>query len=107
MNKIKKISSTLWGFTRHLMRTTTRQQWLGFAVLLSVLASIAVLLPSDLAPVRWFAAYNAALALISMMVAFVMATRLPILERLFGGLDKLYILHRWAGMLAVVTIFLH
>ncbi|WP_201575081.1 ferric reductase-like transmembrane domain-containing protein [Psychrobacter sp. H8-1] len=100
-------TSSFFNAINHIFRSTTKQQWFAFICLLAVLIGIGVLLPDELPLVRWFAAYNAGLALTAMMVAFVMATRHPILERLLGGLDKLYILHRWAGMLAVICIFLH
>lgn len=97
----------LFSFLRQVPRNLTLRQALGLLTLVALLIIVGLLLPSDLAFIRWFAAYNAALSMVAMAFAFVLATRLPILERLFGGLDKLYILHRWAGMIAVVTIFLH
>ncbi|PNK61515.1 ferric reductase-like transmembrane domain-containing protein [Psychrobacter sp. FDAARGOS_221] len=103
---MSKISS-FFNAINHLFRSTTKQQWFAFICFLAILISLGALLPDELSIRRWFAAYNAGLALTAMMISFVMATRHAILETLFGGLDKLYILHRWAGMLAVVCIFLH
>lgn len=36
-----------------------------------------------------------------------MTTRLPWVERLFGGLDKMYLIHRRSGVIAAVLLLLH
>jgi predicted ferric reductase len=36
-----------------------------------------------------------------------MATRARWIERIFGGLDKMYLIHRRAGVIAIVLLFLH
>lgn len=38
---------------------------------------------------------------------FVMATRARWVERIFGGLDKMYMIHRRAGVIAVVLLLFH
>jgi len=38
---------------------------------------------------------------------FLMATRAKWVEHIFGGLDKMYIIHRRAGVIAVVLLILH
>ena len=38
---------------------------------------------------------------------FIMATRAHWVERLFGGLDKMYLIHRRSGMIAMVLLILH
>ena len=38
---------------------------------------------------------------------FLMATRAKWIERMFGGLDKMYMIHRRAGIIAVVLLILH
>ena len=38
---------------------------------------------------------------------FVMATRARWVERIFGGLDKMYMIHRRAGIIAVVLLLFH
>lgn len=38
---------------------------------------------------------------------FLMATRLKWVERIFGGLDKMYMIHRRAGIIAVVLLVFH
>ncbi|MEO1062661.1 MAG: ferric reductase-like transmembrane domain-containing protein [Actinomycetota bacterium] len=48
-----------------------------------------------------------AASIVLMAWSFVLAVRLRPLERLFGGLDRMYQAHRWAGVLAVVLMFWH
>lgn len=36
-----------------------------------------------------------------------MVTRARLVERIFGGLDKMYLIHRRAGLIAMVLLFLH
>ncbi|MCD4664127.1 MAG: hypothetical protein K8R68_02580, partial [Bacteroidales bacterium] len=38
---------------------------------------------------------------------FLMATRARWVERIFGGLDKMYMIHRRSGIIAVVLLMLH
>ena len=38
---------------------------------------------------------------------FLMATRAKWVERIFGGLDKMYLIHRRSGVIAVVLLILH
>ncbi len=54
-----------------------------------------------------FGLFVGAAAIILMAWSFVLAVRLPFLEPLFGGLDSMYRVHRWAGTLAVIAMFLH
>ncbi|WP_268808468.1 ferredoxin reductase family protein [Roseovarius albus] len=46
-------------------------------------------------------------ALVLMAWGQILATRLPGIEFMFGGLDRVYILHKWAGIAAMVAILLH
>lgn len=48
-----------------------------------------------------------ATSIILMAWSFVLALRPRTLEPLFGGLDRMYKAHRWAGSAAVVAMFLH
>lgn len=48
-----------------------------------------------------------AASLILMAFTQIIATRLPIIERIFGALDQSYRLHKWLGVAAVVTFYLH
>ncbi len=38
---------------------------------------------------------------------FLMATRAKWVERIFGGLDKMYMIHRRSGMIAIVLLIMH
>ncbi|MEQ1703835.1 MAG: ferric reductase-like transmembrane domain-containing protein, partial [Ilumatobacteraceae bacterium] len=83
--------------------------WLGpIAVLASVVAvwpafSGAVGEEGDAA----FALYIGAVSITLMAWSFVLAIRIRLLEPLFGGLDRMYRLHRWCGVFAIVAMFLH
>lgn len=51
--------------------------------------------------------YLGAGALIAMGWSQLMATRFRFLETIFGGLDRIYILHKWLGIGALAALFLH
>ena len=40
-------------------------------------------------------------------VNFLMSTKARWLEKMFGGLDKMYLIHRRSGMIAVILLILH
>ena len=54
-----------------------------------------------------FSLYLGSLALILMGLAQFMATRFKWLEAVFGGLDRIYVLHKWIGITALVALLLH
>jgi predicted ferric reductase len=54
-----------------------------------------------------FGLWIGAVSVLLMAWSFVLALRVRFLERFFGGLDGVYKTHRWAGTLAVLTMFLH
>jgi predicted ferric reductase len=81
--------------------------------LLLVAAALAV-------PIPWFAAlagqhdpiallsqYFGSAALIVMAISQLLATRFRVLEVIFGGLDRIYVLHKWLGISALAFILLH
>lgn len=47
------------------------------------------------------------IAVVLMAWSFVLAVRWRWLEPLFGGLDRMYAVHRWVGVLSMVAMFLH
>lgn len=51
--------------------------------------------------------FTGTVAIVLMSWSFVLAVRLRWLEPLFGGLDRMYAVHRWAGVLAIGAMFLH
>ena len=72
------------------------------------------------APIPWFAAlagqhdpiallsqYFGSGALIVMAISQLLATRFRVLEVIFGGLDRIYVLHKWLGISALAFILLH
>lgn len=54
-----------------------------------------------------FAQFIGATSILLMSWSFILAIRLSRLEPFFGGLDRMYRVHRWCGALAVVAMFLH
>ena len=54
-----------------------------------------------------FSQYLGVLALLSMSIAQILAARLPGAEFLFGGLDRIYVLHKWLAVFAMVCLGLH
>lgn len=53
------------------------------------------------------AQYLGMIALLAMSMDQLIATRISLVEKIFGGLDRSYILHKWLGIGAVVAMFLH
>lgn len=57
--------------------------------------------------VALFSQFLGACALIAMGISQLLATRLSALEMIFGGLDRIYVLHKWLGISALVLVLLH
>lgn len=81
---------------------------------------IAVVLTALCIPLIWFiplaarhdpaaiaSEYLGVAALIAMAFAQLLATRIPALQSVFGGQDRIYVLHKWLGIGAVVAVLLH
>jgi len=58
-------------------------------------------------PIALFSQYLGSAALIAMAITQVLATRLRGLELIFGGLDRIYVLHKWLGVSALAMVLLH
>jgi len=58
-------------------------------------------------PVALFSQYIGSAALILMGINQFLATRAPGLETVFGPLDRIYVLHKWLGVIAMVCLGLH
>jgi len=54
-----------------------------------------------------FSMWVGAVSILLMAWSFVLALRVRLFERFWGGLDSMYRGHRWAGALAIPTMFLH
>lgn len=57
--------------------------------------------------VALFSQYLGLAALILMAWGQILSTRLRGIETVFGGLDRVYVLHKWAGIIAMVALLLH
>ena len=64
-------------------------------------------LPNVTDQVALFSQYLGLAALILMAWGQILSTRLRGIEALFGGLDRVYVLHKWAGIIAMVVVLLH
>ncbi len=51
--------------------------------------------------------YFGIVALIIMAIIQLLATRMKWLETVFGGLDRIYVLHKWMGISALAFVMLH
>ncbi|MFK8036082.1 MAG: ferric reductase-like transmembrane domain-containing protein [Hyphomicrobiales bacterium] len=54
-----------------------------------------------------FSQYLGSAALIAMGLSQLLATRFRWLETVFGGLDRIYIIHKWLGVGAIAAVLLH
>lgn len=65
------------------------------------------MLPNVTDNVALFSQYLGLAALILMAWGQILSTRLRGIETVFGGLDRVYVLHKWAGILAMLALLLH
>lgn len=54
-----------------------------------------------------FSQYLGSAALIAMGLSQLLSTRFRWLETVFGGLDRIYIIHKWLGVGAIAAVLLH
>jgi len=57
--------------------------------------------------VALFSQYLGLAALILMAWGQILSTRLRGIETVFAGLDRVYVLHKWAGIIAMIAVLLH
>lgn len=58
-------------------------------------------------PLALFSQYIGCVALISMGLTQLMATRMRWMEPVLGGLDQIYVQHKWLGISAMIAVLLH
>lgn len=81
---------------------------------------IVLILAAILAPLIWYAEwiagrdgtamfsqYISSVAIIAMAITQLLSTRMRWLEFVFGGLDRIYIIHKWLGILAITSLLIH
>lgn len=76
---------------------------------LAIIAAVGVnwiLLPADRGTDRLGLFYGMG-AIVLMSATLLLASRLPVLDLLFGGFDRVYIWHRWFGVASIVFLLLH
>ena len=64
-------------------------------------------LPSISDQLALFSQYLGLAALILMAWGQILSTRLAGIETVFGGLDRVYVLHKWTGIIAMIALLLH
>lgn len=58
-------------------------------------------------PLAIISQYIGMSALIAMSISQILATRWSGLETIFGGLDRIYVIHKWLGILAISAVLIH
>jgi len=86
-----------------------RMHWIGpLAVALSTVAGwFAFSGTAGLDSNSTFSMFIGSVSIVLMAWSFILALRIRVLERFWGGLDSMYRGHRWAGTLAVGAMYLH
>jgi predicted ferric reductase len=64
-------------------------------------------LPNVADKIALFSQYLGLAALILMAWGQVLSTRLRGIETVFGGMDRVYVLHKWVGIIAMAALLLH
>src|SRR5258706_7532490 len=77
----------------------------GLAIINVVLWGL--LRPPDVPGTMYVGEIFATTAIVLLSCSLVLATRAPLLERFFGGLDRMYLWHRWSAVAAVVLLLPH
>lgn len=54
-----------------------------------------------------FSQYIGSVAIIAMAITQLLSTRMRWLEFIFGGLDRIYVIHKWLGILAITSLLIH
>ena len=65
------------------------------------------MLPNVADKIALFSQFLGLAALVLMAWGQVLSTHLPGIETIFGGLDRVYVLHKWSGIIAMAAILLH
>ncbi len=83
--------------------------WIGPPVLLAtiVVSWIPFRSADGFRPFAGFTQYVGAVSIMLMAWSFILAIRAKPLEVMFGGLDRMYRIHRWCGSLSVVFMTIH
>ena len=66
-----------------------------------------LLRPPGVPGIMYLGEIFATTAIVLLSCSLVLATRAPLLERFFGGLDRMYLWHRWSAVAGVVLLLPH
>jgi predicted ferric reductase len=87
------------------------QQQVGGEIIIGVAITNVVLWvllrPPGVPGIMYLGEIFATTAIVLLSCSLVLATRAPFLERFFGGLDRMYLWHRWSAVAGVVLLPLH
>src|SRR5437016_1313293 len=87
------------------------QQQVGGEVIVGVAITNVVLWvllrPPGVPGIMYLGEIIATTAIVLLSCSLVLATRAPLLERFFGGLDRMYLWHRWSAVAGVVLLLPH
>src|SRR5881392_3743080 len=87
------------------------QQQVGGEVIVGVALTNVVLWvllrPPGVPGIMYLGEILATTAIVLLSCSLVLATRAPFLERFFGGLDRMYLWHRWSAVAGVVLLLPH
>src|SRR5947199_6451733 len=100
------------GFTQHVgaVLRFVRQQVGGEVIVGLAITNVVLwvlLRPLGVPGTMYLGEILATTAIVLLSCSLVLATRAPLLERFFGGLDRMYLWHRWSAVAAVVLLLLH
>jgi predicted ferric reductase len=77
------------------------------AINAAIWAVALTLFPTPLPPIRIFAEYCSTSAIVLMSANLVLSTRPRVLDRWFGGLDKVFVAHRYNGVALALLVIAH
>src|SRR5256885_12585957 len=100
------------GFTQHVGAVLRFvQQQVGGEVIVGLAITNVVLWvllrPPGVPGTMYLGEIFATTAIVLLSCSLVLATRAPLLERFFGGLDRMYLWHRWSAVAAVGLLLPH
>src|SRR5947199_8178797 len=97
------------GFTQHVgaVLRFVRQQVGGEVIVGLAITNVVLwvlLRPSGVAGTMYVGEIFATTAIVLLSCSLVLATRAPLLERFFGGVDRMYRWHRWSAVVGVLLV---
>src|SRR5436309_1687571 len=94
---------------RETLRSMQRALGVGIIIVLTIATILLWLLfrPAGQPTSRYLGEILGTTAIVLFSCSLVLATKAPFLERAFGGLDRMFLWHRWSAIAGVVLLFPH